>query len=596
MVFFFFFSFSFSSSLLSFLSLFENHYSCFFYILLFFSHFPFLFLFLPLQPPSLSLSLSLSSLFSLLSSLFFGSDKILCVQYRDASQFLQLFNQALSRCFLSVLLSSYHPNIDHLTLYIIALHGQPDLLLLQCLDDELAKTTELSVVAREKTPTVCVLKQFLRPFHRRIEILLSGFLKLGEMIKQKEIDFLVKATPCEHDPNFPSDTTTPRLGPKIRKKFIQKTTKLLSADLFPLSLCILCHRVALLIEQTPNLQRDEETPIENWAVSALIFLRCVIPMVIPRTHSSSKEGLTFLGRFLMKLATRSKFHVECVTSGVTLSSEGDDGGDSLINTILEDCFELYNQFCVDFRKRGRDSWEGRGLLIAPTTVINYGLISESGVMDLFEFLERNQLEILRESKSVSTSPMDIQRLFTSLQRELKKKLLVDQPAFGVLSAPPDRLPLSETEEDFFSRTSQQFGSFVPTPPLSLSGTNESFFRSSPTPTSASSCSPPPTLPPPSSPPPSFLPQARLSSPSHVIPHSSSHTPSTRPFPPTSPPSSCSSPTLDSIPITNFSSIPPFKTAQTAIVFHSRSHSQSGSTSTKGLVFPKRLPPPRPKEE
>ena len=345
---------------------------------------------------------------------------------------------------------------------IVSLHNQPDALLLHCLKDELLSKGDLSVIAREQTPTVFALKECLSHFSSSMEHLLLRFLKFGESLTSKHLRLL-----CDSFPRLEVDLSSSQKEShqrsckhhqgckhslKLRKKLQKETMKLLSAGSIPIELCVLCHRCTLLIEQTPNVQRDESIPIENWAVTAFLFLRFIVPMVTTSSQREKNEkGISFLSRFLMKLCCRSKFRISGSGSGVydspslqksqrnksvTASASrtcerilqeevtrtrsvdyggGDGDGVSLVNLILEDCFEAFDRFCSEIRERGRDFW-GDQLQIERKLPVEWASEAwEQGI--IVNFLGKHKESILLEAKK---RDWEITFLLDFFCEELKK--------------------------------------------------------------------------------------------------------------------------------------------------------------------------------
>ena len=343
---------------------------------------------------------------------------------------------------------------DQIVKSIVSLHSQPDVLLLHCLDDELLSKGDLSIVAREQTPTVFVLKECLSLFPSSVDHLLFGLLKFGESLTSKHLHLLCDPFPrlevgqsdvdhrsCKHHPGCKHSL-------KLRKKLQKETMKLLSASSIPIELCVLCHRCTLLIEQTPNVQRDESVPIENWTVTAFLFLRFIVPMV---TTSSQREkngkGISFLSRFLMKLCCRSKFRgsgnvvrvahhgfslrSRSKSSGVEVSrklsdktrggsGDGDGDGERLVNLILEDCFKSFDCFCSEIRERGRTFW-GDQLHIERKSfswVQHSEWAREGWEKEILRAVEKYKDLILLKSKN--KEELGVHSLLASFREELQK--------------------------------------------------------------------------------------------------------------------------------------------------------------------------------
>jgi len=406
------------------------------------------------------------------------SKKPSSLSVQHISGLLRRGNHSLARSILAALPSIDNPSLaDQIAQTLVVLHSQSDGLLLECLEDELRSIHDLSLVTREQTPTVFVLKEHLSPFTSSATSLFSGFVELGESLKSKTVRLLTSRLPRveegTHETSPPLAASshhqhhlTCKHSQKLTKKFRKTTMKLLTnIDAIPIELCVLCHRCTLLLEKIPDLRRDQTIPIENWVVTAFLFLRFFIPIVTSSSSSSSSQkrgsslsksssslskGVELIGRFLMKLCCRSKFRVSSTEGGGSSSNSGNqtfrqdekDTDESLINLILSDCFVHFDTFCFMMREKGRQYWRenpGNSEKGSFWSNVCTETLRKDWENEMFTFLQKHHDLILMEAQKKA---WDIEPLLKSFQDDLQQ---LASPVFGQeqLSQPLSSKPVKK---------------------------------------------------------------------------------------------------------------------------------------------------------
>jgi hypothetical protein len=179
---------------------------------------------------------------------------------------------------------------------VLKLHASPYTLLLSCFSEELRQANNLVVVMRDRSVSVCILRYIWRSLN--VSEYALPFFDLVHHITSTEVANLSNGELSEKEKR------------STKQKLIESVRKLLDAERLPHVICALCSACAHHIQQQD--QTITKARALEWAISALIFLRFLVPSItsLACSHSSSeveRRSSILLGRFLMKLCCKSQF-------------------------------------------------------------------------------------------------------------------------------------------------------------------------------------------------------------------------------------------------------------------------------------------------
>ena len=237
--------------------------------------------------------------------------------------------------FLSHLIERVHRTLpiethDSMVTSFLDLSGQSDDIFVCCLYEELNKSTELSVVMRQASPAVLVLKTIVRPILKSITEIVSPLARFGRRLDEKGIELIGSDKRTKH-------------SARLKEKLENNLSFLLCPKTVPLEICILSYRCVECIKQCDEgLRESVGIPLSSWAVGAMLFLRYLVPMLTTfLPGDDNKKGRILMGRFLMKMACHSEF-------------QQNSGG--LLNEILVSSYDRYDQFCLEVCRIGEENF------------------------------------------------------------------------------------------------------------------------------------------------------------------------------------------------------------------------------------------------
>ena len=224
------------------------------------------------------------------------------IKLNEVSSLLTSNSHFLPQAILQTLLALNPPpaNLDTLISYFLYLHQEPENLFKLLLEDEIKRVKSISVVMRERSLSVCLLRFLLDPFRPKAESLLDPLLKLGRDLKKKKLETLMKPLSVGQGKNLT----------KLQQRFVSNIAQLLNVQLFPQGLCVLSYCVWEMVRASKYTKRTDKTPLSYWAVGSVIFLRLLVPQITSHSllfEGEKRKGLTLVGKLLMKLACRSRF-------------------------------------------------------------------------------------------------------------------------------------------------------------------------------------------------------------------------------------------------------------------------------------------------
>uniref|UniRef100_A0A7S4NNP7 Uncharacterized protein n=1 Tax=Paramoeba aestuarina TaxID=180227 RepID=A0A7S4NNP7_9EUKA len=298
----------------------------------------------------------------------------------DLSATLKQNNHCLTE---SLLLTNlyYAAPMEEITNVILKLHGQPKDLFVYFFESELEQKKDIALVMRERSLSVCVLKHIIAPFAPLVSLSCQRLVQFGLSLSEKKSQFLM---------NYGSEEVE-KMAPKylrLKTKLHHAVEHVLCVDWVPDGLCILCHLCVESIRKNESVKRMDGTPLSHWAVGAVIFLRFLVPILTTwetPEDNPNRKGLTLMGRFLMKLCCKSEFLSSyALPSSSTSSSSSSSAppphpiasttfslssanfgrsfsrnssfysvGISMINEVLKESFELYDNFCEEVIRKGK---------------------------------------------------------------------------------------------------------------------------------------------------------------------------------------------------------------------------------------------------
>ena len=238
--------------------------------------------------------------------------------------FLLKNDNYLTRCLLQVCLSEDDLD-DKIVGYLIDLHGSPLSLFLSCLTAELNRVKDLSLLARERSESVCVLQTFWAPLVPHFEHLCEPLSKLGEHLSKKDVGFMLGT----------EDPTEKALV--VKDKIVSTVKNILRPNALPSTATVLCYRAIKLLEESSVAVTGQQSPA-NWVVGALLFLRFLVPIVMSKRSSGKSEGKTFLAKFLMKMSSGSTFGASEL---------------GLADVALEELRPSFDRFCKGIKELGQ---------------------------------------------------------------------------------------------------------------------------------------------------------------------------------------------------------------------------------------------------
>ena len=292
---------------------------------------------------------------------------------------------------------------------IIDLSGQADDIFIHCLHAELEESPELSVVMRQASPAVLVLKTIARPILKSITVLASPLARFGRRLDDKAIELIG------------SEKRT-KQSTRLKEKLENILGHVLNPKAIPMEICVLSYRCVECIKQSnQRLRESVEIPLQSWAVGAMLFLRYLVPMLTTFLPSDdNKKGRILMGRFLMKMACHSEFQ---------------QNSTGLLNEILASSYERYDQFCAEVCRIGEENFPypsvfGPSHSPYPVGVDQDGL---ERLRDFFKEVSEDPLEMSDEWKGglfyLSKKIQDV------LDESAKTKLLLPDSA-RELTPPP----------------------------------------------------------------------------------------------------------------------------------------------------------------
>ena len=271
----------------------------------------------------------------------------------EISLIFQEKSSLLTKSLLSTLIS-LTPIPDHLETYIVLvleLHRASDDLFFLLFREELRGVREVTVVLRQNSISVFVLRHLLRPFRSRVEMMAEKLITFARGKKAQII--LVDSDEFKKNPKFG----------RVKQKLLKAVEHFLQAEVLPLGLCVLCYELVEAVRHTKHIKRVDGTPLSRWVVGAVIFLRLLIPILTSYSFPTSQEergkgkkGFTLMGRFLMKLSCKSSFS---------------QAPGCLANEVLDETFGLFDGFCEDVIQIGREGSQ------ASTKVREQRLVAEA---------------------------------------------------------------------------------------------------------------------------------------------------------------------------------------------------------------------------
>jgi len=201
-----------------------------------------------------------------------------------------------------------------------------------------------------------------------ISDILYPIRKLTASLSKKNINLLTD--PPEQGENPFADHAK---WQRLKRKFHQAINPLIDASALPPFLCLLAWKSYQSIESIEDQGEKKQMPLKNWVVGAVYLLRFVVPKL-----ANSGSGGRLLGRFLMRMCTKSSFPCS----------------DCLMNELLKETHESFDTFCWEVKERGRklepggfldyyqvDGHEFCNHMIRQRLVENVSLfIADSGIM------------------------------------------------------------------------------------------------------------------------------------------------------------------------------------------------------------------------
>ncbi len=230
-------------------------------------------------------------------------------------------DHALARCFLSLLIQEFvaYPELLELYLHIIiCFHDNRVELFLSCFKSEV-RLKQMSVVMREQTPAVFVMRDVLKPFHK---FFLGKSSSLMKFAMGKQI--------CDFEQN---PSTIAALLTKLKNGI----KKLFDLTNFPLVISSICFSCVEIYEHSSIIQKEEGLCISHWVIASVMFLRFLVPMFTSHKDIQKKKGLLFVGKFLMKLCCGGHF----------------DENEIVLNNLLDECSTMYDEFCTGVILKGK---------------------------------------------------------------------------------------------------------------------------------------------------------------------------------------------------------------------------------------------------
>ena len=237
----------------------------------------------------------------------------------------------------------------------------------------------LTSLMRERSLCVRILQYLWSLFPISPAIL--KFIRFVENMKDTSLKLLLR-------PPVPGSSTSE----KIRRKFLALLSEVLSFQSIPPFLCNLCTCSTEKIQANNDARYDPDISLIHWTVGAFFFLRYLIPLVTARVAQSGipdsqKKGLILIGRFLMKLSSRSEFP---------------EPANQPLNDLIIDCFPILDKLCEDTFRIGVD-------VVTSDVKIMGKCVSEGNFtekcLELYDFLQLHQSHI--ESNMVKS--LDLER-------------------------------------------------------------------------------------------------------------------------------------------------------------------------------------------
>jgi len=323
-----------------------------------------------------------------------------CETNDKAGRILRKHNQILLRTLLSAIISlgdSSPQKNDRMVGHLFFLHHHPQEAFELFFTEELKEKKEVAVVMREMSLSVVVLKYLLNPFKDRVCHTIFPLVSFGLRLSKKKKEVLMHKDSHTVAKSFPSYA-------KQKSKLKRALNFLLRSEM-PDGLCVLCYKCVEITRANEEVQRVEGTPLSHWAVSAVLFLRFLIPMVtaqsLTEALSEKKEGLMIMSRMLMKLCTKSLF------SGKTC----------VFNEVMEEAFGLYDQFCDEVVLKGKELSLG-GEEVWNEKIEGKVFLEDGSLMK--DFVERQKFTLLNVIQN--EAQLDKKLILTDLLRDFQETL------------------------------------------------------------------------------------------------------------------------------------------------------------------------------
>ena len=287
---------------------------------------------------------------------------------------------------------------DELLKTLFEIEGHPQKLFISCLEKEMKETSDLAVVMRQISPAVCVLKYFSEPFIPSLSAAFAPIFRFSRRLRVDEISLL--------GTEVKSSKSTQRLKAKLH----QVVDCLFRTNRLPPFLCKLCYQCAEQVEQNYSSAQTEILSPASFAVSSMIYLRILVPMMTSCPVPPEKQkGCVLTGRFLMKLCCMSEFQ---------------QAPNCLLNQVLRERLSEFGKYCDEVIKVGR------------RTTVSHIPFGESeldieNLKNLFSFFTEHEKSMEQTMMAAGLPVSEIQALF-AFRKEISDQ--IDSVAPGVFSA------------------------------------------------------------------------------------------------------------------------------------------------------------------
>jgi hypothetical protein len=252
-------------------------------------------------------------------------------------------------------------HMEELITIVLQLHGDPCSLFLSCVMFEIGKSKNLSSVMRERSLSVRILQYIWRTYS--VASLTSELITFIHSLSATKLSVIKDGAPSKK-------------REKLKQKLTHSLKNIFRVDSLPTVVCVLCYRCTLLAESMTDLKLDENQTIIQWSVSALIFLRFIVPSITSIACDASvsptnKKASVLMGKLLMKMCCKSTF----------------SGRETFLNEILEESKPIFDRYCDNVLRMGAENAH----LIGSYSILITRLNSDEGMMHdkrsrLYDFL------------------------------------------------------------------------------------------------------------------------------------------------------------------------------------------------------------------